>query len=83
MYGAVQIPNLRILADPNNIDLLLRSSVRTQREAVAKARIKAGELDADTVVDLASEVLTADEQEATLKVVAAGIQRFPELMHRQ
>lgn len=72
MYGAVQIPNLRILADPDNIDLLLRSSVRTQREAVAKARIKAGELDADTVVDLASEALTADEQEATLKVIAAG-----------
>lgn len=72
MYGAVQVPNLRILADPNNIDLLLRSSVRTQRETIAKARIKAGDLAPDAVVDLASEVLTADEQEATIKVISAG-----------
>lgn len=72
MYGAVQVPNLRILADPNNMDLLLRSSVRTQRESIAKARIKAGDLAPDAVVDLAGEVLTADEQESTLKVIAAG-----------
>jgi hypothetical protein len=72
MYGSVQIPNLRVLADPSNVDILLRSSVRTQRETVVKARIKAGELAADTVVDLGAEAMTGDEREATLKVLAAG-----------
>lgn len=72
MYGGVQVPNLRVLADPSNMDVLLRSSVRTQRETVAKARIKAGELAEDAVVDLAGEGMTEAERAATLKVLAAG-----------
>lgn len=72
MYGGVQIPNIRLLADPNNTDLLLRSSIRTQRESAAKAQIKAGILPADAEVDLAAEAFNDTERESTLKILGAG-----------
>jgi hypothetical protein len=72
MYGGVQIPNIRLLADPSNKDLLLRSSIRTQRESVAKAQIKAGVLPKDAVVDLASENLNDNERQSALSILGAG-----------
>jgi len=72
MYGGVQIPNIRLLADPNNTDLLLRSSIRTQRESAAKAQIKAGLLPPDAEVDLAAEALNDSERESALKILGAG-----------
>lgn len=72
MYGSVQIPNLRVLANPSDRNLLLRSSIRTQRESVAKDKIKQGILPPDAVVDLAAEDVTLAERESTLKILAAG-----------
>lgn len=72
MYGTVQIPNLRVLANPEDKNLLLRSSVRTQRETVIQAKIKAGLLAEDAVIDLAADPITPFEREATVKILAAG-----------
>lgn len=72
MYGGVQMPNIRLLADPNNTDLLLRSSIRTQRQSVAKAQIKAGILQKDAVVDLAAERMNDNERESALAIIGAG-----------
>lgn len=72
MYAGVQLPNIRLLSDPSSVELLLRSSIKTQRESVAKAQIKAGILPPDAVVDLGAEALTAAEREGALKVLAAG-----------
>jgi hypothetical protein len=72
MYSGVQIPNIRLLADPSNVDLLLRSSIRTQRESEAKAKIKAGLLSPDVKVDLAAEKFNDSERESALKILGAG-----------
>ncbi|KDN52351.1 hypothetical protein K437DRAFT_243822 [Tilletiaria anomala UBC 951] len=40
MYGAVSVPNLRLIANPNNVDYLDRSSIRTQREKQAEDAAK-------------------------------------------
>jgi hypothetical protein len=72
MYGGVQMPNIRLLADPQNTDLLLRSSIRTQRQSVAKEQIKAGLLPKDAVIDLASESLNTNERESALSILGAG-----------
>lgn len=72
MYGGVQMPNVRLLSDPNNTDLLLRSSIRTQRESEAKAQIKAGILKPDAVVDLGGESLSQNERESALSILGAG-----------
>jgi hypothetical protein len=72
MYGGVQIPNIRLLADPSNVELLLRSSIRTQREAVAKAQIKAGVLPPDAEVDLAAAAMNESEKQGAIKTIGAG-----------
>lgn len=72
MYAGVQLPNVRLLADPTNTDLLLRSSIRAQRAATAKAKVKAGILPVDVVVDLGAEKLTQIERESALQILGAG-----------
>ncbi len=66
MYGAVSVPNLRILADPNDLVMLERSSVRTSRE-------KQAELHAKGLADAPAEgLMTEDERIQALRVIAAG-----------
>ena len=64
MYGVVIIPNLKLLADPGNVDLLNRSSIRTERDAYIKQR-------GGTPPDLYTDPLTNDERISALRIIAA------------
>ncbi|KAK0527163.1 Protein csh3 [Tilletia horrida] len=71
MYLGVVLPNVRLLADPGNPDLLARSSVVTQRRMAADAQAKLDGVDPPELVDIASP-LTTDERIQGLRVIAAS-----------
>lgn len=64
MYAVVIVPNLKLLADPTNVDLLNRSSIRTERDSENTARgIKPP--------DWYTDPLTKEERTSALKIIAA------------
>ena len=65
MYGAVSIPNLRLLSNPDDMQLLNRSSIRQQRDHQAEAAAKGLALEPPV------GPLTEDERIATLRILAA------------
>lgn len=65
MYTAVIIPNLRLLSDPTNLDLLNRSSIRTERDSAITA---AGGTPPDAGY---TDPLSGDERISALRIIAA------------
>lgn len=64
MYVVVIVPNLKLLSDPSNLDLLNRSSIRTERDQVI--------LDAGGVPPhLYDTPLTQNERVSALRIIAA------------
>lgn len=73
MYGGVQVPNIRLLSDPSNESLILRSSIRTQRENYIKSRVDAGFMTREQAEGTPlGYPLSADERESALRILAAG-----------
>lgn len=73
MYGGVQVPNIRLLSDPDNEALVLRSSIRTQRENVIKARVDRGLMTLEEAEGTSlGYPLSGDERESALRILAAG-----------
>lgn len=64
MYAVVILPNLRLLSDPGNVDLLNRSSIRIERDHII--RQQGGDPPA-----LYTDPLSADERISALRIVAA------------
>ncbi|CAD6896075.1 unnamed protein product [Tilletia laevis] len=71
MYLGVVLPNVRLLSDPGNAELLARSSVTTQRRMVADAIAKEAGLEPPETIDITSP-LTPDERIQGLRVIAAS-----------
>lgn len=64
MYVVVIVPNLKLLSDPTNLDLLNRSSIRTERDTVI--------LDAGGVPpQYYDSPLTQNERISALRIIAA------------
>lgn len=64
MYAAVIVPNLRLLADPGNLNLLNNSSIRTERDEFIKKQ-------GGTPPGLYTEPLTNDERFSALMIIGA------------
>lgn len=64
MYGVVIIPNLKLLADPANVALLNRSSIRTERDAYIKHQ-------GGNPPDFYTDPLTTEERISALRIIAA------------
>lgn len=64
MYVVVIVPNLKLLSDPTNLDLLNRSSIRTERDSVI---LEAGGVPPQYY----DTPLTQNERISALRIIAA------------
>ncbi|CAO1618389.1 unnamed protein product [Sympodiomycopsis kandeliae] len=64
MYVVVIVPNLKLLSDPTNLDLLNRSSIRTERDSIIMSS-------GGTPPELYDTPLTQNERISALRIIAA------------
>lgn len=67
MYLGVAVPNLRLISDPTNLNLLLSSAIQTQRQSQLEAFEKG-----DSEFKPSDGPMTQDEKVAAIRIVSAS-----------